>query len=1459
MPDVAGGERIGMAYVDLSANTQPMKAGLAAVTALLNGWVVKTQADMDTAMRNIWTIVDTNHQGIARFQQQIVDLARTVPQSQKQLAEGFYQLVSASVAAEDAMYVLEVSAKAASAGMSSTFTAVDAITTVLNAYSIDAEKAGIISDIMFKTVEKGKLTFEQLAAGMGGSIATAAAAGVSFEEVAAAFATMTRSGISADEASTALNQTMLSLISPATEAMEISNQLGVEWNLTALQSKGLVGVLKDMMDATGGNVEVINKFVPNVRALKGVLNLAKNDVRDFAADLEIMENAAGAADIAFSKQAESINNAITLMKNALNEFALTTGKSAEPAVRSLASGISDLARLLATIPEGSQKVILATAMLASTFGVLQKAIASLITTFSGPVGWIALVGLATAAIVGIKEKTEKWNEEALKVGDKQAGVIATLKDQAEKSGIAANKLGDLIGKYEELAGKSTLTKDEQNKLNAAVQDIGKIAPGVVSAWDDMGRAIGINIDAAKTKLSELYTAQRSYSQMALNAANAQMAAMESSMKKASSEVTKLQAEFNKMEGLYLLGTSMNLAPDKSVLARSGAVANLLKQGFITSFDDAVKYVANSDKALEEAILNAFKDAPAVISNWTKLSLDEQFKTIFTVAEAKAKEGQQKLDRVADLSSNLAEYAKLGAEAAKAKAQVEGLGETINNLGKNTTGTGGKANTASSITEVTTALSDLVEEATSTDVVLDVLDNIRNMIDIPGSSIERLKAVAEAIDNLEKTMVVNDATKALRTELENEIKLREEANRLAKAKAEAGEEYLGIIKATNEEIDAELQEIAFKTGQSKTYQAQDKEARDSAVEYEKAAQEKALAAAEEYWDEYADLEISENAAREQRAKDLQEKLKSVENAGIQANKEALEDEAESQAKALEASEKYWDEYAEMEAAENAAREEAARKYQERLTSIMNAALANDKEVREQAASDQAEAQEAAKKANEEYWDDYAEMEKQENLKREEAARKYQEMLTSILNAGLAADKEAVEQGVADTAAAQEAKAAAEEAYWNSYADMEKQELLAREERSKQIRAAEENSKNAASLANKEALEAETDYLKASQAIKEAYWDEYADMEKAENAAREARSQQIQADLNAIWDEYAAMEKEEIRLKVEQAAAARKTAEAEAELLKIRQELAKQSTDRTAQAFLDIFSGMTGQIGKARSGGFATGESGTQDLLREIFEPFSAFAKSYWESVYANLNVPGTSFDDAVKNVNKNLTSKITESGMSLANALQQIGLSLQEAEGKIANGLGDKLVALSDKLGSKVTELAAGLGVVGMVIGVFATLFGWMLKAVDWFERTFKIGYYDPKLSDQEREYWKKLREFWGMPTDRDSEDEGDKRAAFQISEISGPMRDSIVQALDPLKVMYSYPTYKNEIVAAIYAVRDAVIGGAALGTTSALAGIQQTFNIQQVNITAANGETFSAILSDLDRRTRLAVAGAGGD
>ena len=109
MPNIEGGERIGLAYVDLGANIAPMTAGLAAVTALVNGWVVKTQADMDTAMRNIWTIVDTNEQGIARYQQQIVSLSRTVPQTQKQLAEGFYQLVSASVSASDAMYVLEVS------------------------------------------------------------------------------------------------------------------------------------------------------------------------------------------------------------------------------------------------------------------------------------------------------------------------------------------------------------------------------------------------------------------------------------------------------------------------------------------------------------------------------------------------------------------------------------------------------------------------------------------------------------------------------------------------------------------------------------------------------------------------------------------------------------------------------------------------------------------------------------------------------------------------------------------------------------------------------------------------------------------------------------------------------------------------------------------------------------------------------------------------------------------------------------------------------------------------------------------------------------------------------------------------------------------------------------------------------------------------------------------------------
>src|SRR5687768_12475820 len=101
-------------------------------------------------------------------------MSTKVPQDANVLARGLYDIASSGFKGAQGMKVLEASAIAASAGMSDTATAARAITGVLNAYGLGAERAAEVSDVLFKTVEVGVLTFDELAQQLGDVVGIAA-------------------------------------------------------------------------------------------------------------------------------------------------------------------------------------------------------------------------------------------------------------------------------------------------------------------------------------------------------------------------------------------------------------------------------------------------------------------------------------------------------------------------------------------------------------------------------------------------------------------------------------------------------------------------------------------------------------------------------------------------------------------------------------------------------------------------------------------------------------------------------------------------------------------------------------------------------------------------------------------------------------------------------------------------------------------------------------------------------------------------------------------------------------------------------------------------------------------------------------------------------------------------------------------------------------------------------------
>lgn len=223
-------------------------------------------------------------------------------ESTESLAKGLYDILSASVPAAKAIDVLTVSSKAAAAGFTTTAVAADAITSVVNAFSISADRATDVADVMFATVKAGKLTFDELAAGIGQVAPTAALVGVNFQELSAALATITKQGITFNEAATAMNMFLVSLLDPQQEAIKLSKKLGLNITLERIAREGLLPILKDLVALGPNELKYIGGRIQGFKALAVVMSQL-TDLEDTRND---MMNAGGKMQEAFAKATDTL-------------------------------------------------------------------------------------------------------------------------------------------------------------------------------------------------------------------------------------------------------------------------------------------------------------------------------------------------------------------------------------------------------------------------------------------------------------------------------------------------------------------------------------------------------------------------------------------------------------------------------------------------------------------------------------------------------------------------------------------------------------------------------------------------------------------------------------------------------------------------------------------------------------------------------------------------------------------------------------------------------------------------------------------------------------------------------------------------------------------------------------------------------------------------------------------------
>jgi TP901 family phage tail tape measure protein len=300
---------------------------------------VSAFSSFETAMSNVGSLVDTTKESIGEMGSDIIALSKEVPIGAEELATSLYDIRSAGISAAGAMDTLKAAAVLGEVGLSSTSEATDLLTSAINAFGLDAEKAGDAANTIFKTVQAGKTTVADLTRSFGQVAPVANAAGVSFEELQAATAALTTAGIGTSEAQNGLKAALSNVIKPGSDAAKTAKSLGLEFNTGAIKAKGFAGFMEDVKDKTGGNIDVMAKLFGSVEGLNVMLALTGGQSETFKDTLADLGNGVDVLSGKFDEKTDTIGNKWQMLKNTLNANLIESGGAMSQSV----SGFLDFA------------------------------------------------------------------------------------------------------------------------------------------------------------------------------------------------------------------------------------------------------------------------------------------------------------------------------------------------------------------------------------------------------------------------------------------------------------------------------------------------------------------------------------------------------------------------------------------------------------------------------------------------------------------------------------------------------------------------------------------------------------------------------------------------------------------------------------------------------------------------------------------------------------------------------------------------------------------------------------------------------------------------------------------------------------------------------------------------------------------------------------------------------------
>ena len=496
-------------------------APLSAASAGVIGGSIKLATDYEKGLAKVSTITDKNVMSMGEMGNQLLSLSNDTGRSVGELEEAAYQAQSASVSTQDTVGFVGEAVKLSKAGFTDTTTAVDTLTTVINAYGYAASDAGTISDKLVQTQNKGKTTVDELSKSIGNVIPTASAYHVSLDNLLTSYVTLTKQGIDTANSTTYINSMLTELADDGSDVSKIlKDETGKSFTELMDSGMSLGDVMQILSDHVGGNTTEFANLWGNVRAGKGALALVNGGAEEFDQQLADMAGSAGTVGKALEDlktPAGTAEKAVNKLKNTGVQLGEVFLAAAAPAIDRFSDAAGDLYNWFSGLDQSGKQtvatVLAITAAAAPALKAVQKGISLASSghrTYAKLTATLAELstrgGFVGSAAVKAGKGLDVATKAARGLGIAAAGLVA---DQAviELMGIgeAGRKASDALNAA---TGGFTTFSDKISQASTATVDMSSAVSSSGQTFEQLQGTIDSSESAISAILQQRFSEQQ---------------------------------------------------------------------------------------------------------------------------------------------------------------------------------------------------------------------------------------------------------------------------------------------------------------------------------------------------------------------------------------------------------------------------------------------------------------------------------------------------------------------------------------------------------------------------------------------------------------------------------------------------------------------------------------------------------------------------------------------------------------------------------------------------------------------------------------------------------------------------------------------------------------------------------------------------------------------------------------